>query len=188
LLLEDVPLKLLLCDSLTRASEGSGLNSLTSDLLLGKLALTSDVSHRLLHRSIFKGAHELERRLGRKPCDTLPCGAHAEVGGFHQLALSFSSGRTRTICSNVCTGDATACGRLNARRRTSKCRLARSYLTWDLAREIARCPEGFLQSSYALFGQRSAALEERLVGADALPRDIKRTLLVGRKTCDLLFW
>jgi hypothetical protein len=224
LLLEDVPLKLLLCDGLTRATKGSGLNSLPTDLLLRKLPLASDVRHRLLYRSLFKGAHELERRLGRKPSDTLSCRTHPKVGCFHELALGLSRGRAGAICRNVGAGDAAACRRLNTscrslcggfpaacRRLNTSCRslchglsttrslfdangcppecfLAGSNLPWDLTGKSPSLIKGCLQRPHTLFSQACGAVKVRLVGADALTRNVERALLVARKTCDLLFW
>jgi hypothetical protein len=185
LLLEDVPLKLLLCDGLTRATKGSGLNSLPTDLLLRKLPLASDVRHRLLYRSLFKGAHELERRLGRKPSDTLSCGTHPKVGGFHELALGLSRGRAGAICRNVGAGDAAACRRLNTscrslcggfracrvpcRRRSTplrcppECFLAGSNLPWDLTGKSPSLIKGCLQRPHTLFSQACGAVKVRLV-------------------------
>jgi hypothetical protein len=206
LLLEDVPLKLLLCDGLTRATKGSGLNSLPTDLLLRKLPLASDVRHRLLYRSLFKGAHELERRLGRKTSDTLSCGTHPKVGGFHELALGLSRGRAGAICRNVGAGDASACRRLDApccslcRSFPSSCRrldalrcpaecfLAGSNLPWDLTGKSPSLIKGCLQRPHTLFSQACGAVKVRLVWANALTRNIERALLVCRKLCDLLLW
>jgi hypothetical protein len=130
LLLKDVPLQLLFCNSLTGSTESSGRDGLPADLLLRELALTADVSQGLLDCGVFKGAHELHRSIRGQPRDALPCSAHSKVRGFHELALRFGCRGPRAVGRNT-----------NVKACLPKRFLARRNLARDLPRKIACAPE-----------------------------------------------
>jgi hypothetical protein len=152
LLLKDVPLQFLLCHSLTRPAESTCLNSLSADILLRELALPSDVGQSLLDCSVFKGAHELQRGIGRQPSNTLPSSTHPEIGGFHKLALGLGRRRPSAICRDAYVDTCLL----------QRC-LSGRYLTRDLTSQITCCPERLLQSCNTFFGQTCCSLEIRLV-------------------------
>jgi hypothetical protein len=103
-----------------------------------------------------------------------------------QLALRFGGRCAGALCRDVSARDAAPGSCLDTSGRALKRCATGIYYTGDLTSQCARLTERILQRSNALFRKYFATLKERAVRTNALPRKIKRELLVSRKICNAL--
>jgi hypothetical protein len=104
LLLQDVALQLLFGNRLTAAPKGSRLYGSRTYILLSKVALTTDISKRLVDGSVIKLAHKgcCGSRVKSACCaseraNTLLCGSQTKSASLHKSLLRKSGRGTRAI-------------------------------------------------------------------------------------------
>jgi hypothetical protein len=186
LLLKDVALQFLLGNRLPRATKGTSLHGLSTNLLLCKLSLTADVRQCLLHCGFFKRAHETHGCARCQTCDTSAGRLESKGRRFLELALRFGRRGTGALCCDVCACNAASGCRFDA----SGCALKRCATgvdyTGDLTCKTTRLAQRSLECCHTFFCQGLAALKERTIRTNALPRKLEGALLVCHEPRNLL--
>jgi hypothetical protein len=186
LLLKDVALQLLLGNRLPRATKGTGLHGLSTNLLLCKFTLTADVCQCLLHCGFFERAHEAHGCARCQTCDASAGRLEAKGRRFLELALRFGRRGTCALGCNISTSDAASGCRFDA----SGCALKRCATgvdyTGDLTCKTTRLAQRSLECCHTLFCQGLAALKERAIRTNTLPRKLEGALLVCHEPRNLL--
>jgi hypothetical protein len=186
LLLKDVALQLLLGNCLPRATKGTGLHGLSTNLLLSELTLTADVCQRLLHCGFFKRAHEAHGCARCQTCDASAGRLEAKGRRFLELALRFGRRGTGALSCNVSAGNTAFRCRFDA----SGCALKGGAAGIDYAGNLTCKTPCFAQRSlkccHAFFRQGLTTLKERAIRTDALPRKLEGALLVCHEPRNLL--